>query len=829
MTELFDSLGIDTEASDVSFPVSLDRGLGYEWGSRNGLRSLFAQKSNLLKPNFWKMLRELKKFKNDAIMYLEEHENNQDLDCTESLGHFIKSHGYSEFFQKVYLVPVCASIWSCSSDRVMDFSAFSVLSFCRSYHLLQLSGHPQWLNVRKRSHHYVKKLREELEVRGSQIRTGCEVYSVSTSDNGQQSFNLRLTLIVMFCLYNSSFIGFSASCRLFYGYDSQDIYDGCIMAVPAPDVIKILGKEAMHDEMRILGAFHDIFLHHDESFMPSNPAAWSAWNFLESTGGEAFLTYWLNVLQNISETSVPFLATVNPPYLPKNVLLKWSTGHLIPSVAAAKASREFNILQGKRGICFFEAYHGNGSYEGGLKAGMMTAHAMLGRRFTFLRNPKQMVPSWTEAALRHYVIRFFKHFISAGCLTLLEEGGTALTFKGSDKRCTWKSALRVHNSSFYWKVATEGDLGLADAFINGDISFVDKNEGLLNFFMVILANLYLYPPASEFENRSHGYKGGWRPIISTAAIASAKYLYQHEKHNCPARQNVARHYDLSNEMFSLLLDETMTYSCAIFKAKVEEHHELLEIGCGWGSLAIEVVKKTGCRYTGITLAEEHEMLEEAGDEYYEKFFRQCESVLGENGILVIQTISIPDQRYGAHIRSSDFMKEYIFPGGCLPSLSRITSAMAAASRLCVEHVENIGGHYSRTLRFWRKKFLENQREICLLGFDEKFLRVWEYHFDYCASGFMTRTTADYQVSSRAPCRCLHIGGDFRYVSVISNRLNRTSIGGETFICKEPLTLFSRGREILLHSEITVQASLLLIPVSKSSVNFLLSKLMPWIT
>lgn len=145
------------------------------------------------------------------------------------------------------------------------------------------------------------------------------------------------------------------------------------------------------------------------------------------------------------------------------------------------------------------------------------------------------------------------------------------------------------------------------------------------------------------------------------------------------------------------------------------------------------MKKTGCRYTGIALAEEQlkyaeqrvkeaglrdrirfllcdyselpsthkydrisscEMLEQVGDEYYEEFFRLCESVLGENGILVIQTISIPDQRYGAHIRSSDFIKEYIFPGGCLPSLSRITSAMAAASRLCMEHVENIGGHYS---------------------------------------------------------------------------------------------------------------------------------------
>ncbi|KAJ8434855.1 hypothetical protein Cgig2_022134 [Carnegiea gigantea] len=171
------------------------------------------------------------------------------------------------------------------------------------------------------------------------------------------------------------------------------------------------------------------------------------------------------------------------------------------------------------------------------QAGMMAAHAVLRRSFTVIKNPKQMVLSWTEAAVRHYI-------------------------------------------------ATEGDLGLANAFITGDISFVDKNEGVLNFFMVCLANFYSYRPVSEGDKWSHGPDGGWRPIISTAAIASAKYFYQHVARRntiTQARQNVARHYDL---------------------AKVEEQHELLEIGCGWGSFAIEVVKKRGCRYNGITLAEE---------------------------------------------------------------------------------------------------------------------------------------------------------------------------------------------------------------------------------
>lgn len=175
---------------------------------------------------------------------------------------------------------------------------------------------------------------------------------------------------------------------------------------------------------------------------------------------------------------------------------------------------------------------------------------------------------------------------------------------------------------------------------------------------------------------------------------------------------------------------------------------MLDIGCGWGSLAIEAVKKTGCRYTGITLAEEqfklaqqrvkeaglqdrirfllcdcHQlpsahkydrfissgMLEHVGDEYYEDFFRQCESLLVDNGVVVVQTISVPDERFEECKRTPCFTKEYVFPGGCLPSLSRITSAMATASRLCVEHVENIGIHYAQTLRCWRKNFLQNER------------------------------------------------------------------------------------------------------------------------
>ncbi|XP_054805334.1 uncharacterized protein LOC129308288 [Prosopis cineraria] len=784
MMELFESLGVDMELSDMSFAVSLDKGRRCEWGSRNGLSSLFAQKTNILNPYFWQMIREIVNFKHDVLSYLDRLESNPDVDRNETLGNFVKSRGYSELFQKAYLIPICGSIWSCPSEGVMSFSAFSVLSFCRNHHLLQLFGRPQWLTVKWRSQNYVRKVREELQKKGCRILTNSAVISVSTSEKG--------------CV---------VQCK----DGTQEIYDECIMAVHAPDALRILGDQATFDERRILGAFQyeysDIFLHRDKDLMPKNPAAWSAWNFLGNTDNRVCVTYWLNILQNLGETSLPFLITLNPDHPPEHTLLKWSTGHPVPSVAASKASSELDLIQGKRRIWFCGAYLGYGFHEDGLKAGMTAAHGVLGRCCTLLSNPKHMVPSWTELGARLLVTRFLKSYISTGCLMLLEEGGTMFTFEGYGKGSLLKSVIRVHHPQFYWKVMTQADLGLADAYINGDFSFVDQDEDLLNFFLILIANRDSNTHNSKSKNR-----GWWTPVLFTSCVASAKFFIDHVSRKntlTQARRNISRHYDLSNELFALFLDETMTYSCAVFKnenedlkdaqmrkislliekARIEKKHDILEIGCGWGSLAIEVVKQTGCKYTGITLSKEQlkfaekrvrdaglqdhikfllrdyrqlpktykydriiscEMIEAVGHEYMEEFFGCCESVLANDGLFVLQFISIPDERYDEYRCSSDFIKEYIFPGGCLPSLSRITSAMAAASRFSVEHIENIGIHYYHTLRWWRKNFMERQNEILGLGFNEKFIRTWEYYFDYCAAGFKSHTLGNYQVVFSRP-------------------------------------------------------------------------------
>ena len=144
----------------MSFSVStqLDGGSrGCEWGNGNGIASLLAQKSNILKTSFWCMVREILKFKNDALTYLEYHEHNPDMDCNETLGQFIQSHGYSLFFQEAYLFPVCAGMWSCSSEDVLSLSAFFVLSSFRNHDLVQLFRYPQLPTVKARSQSFIDK------------------------------------------------------------------------------------------------------------------------------------------------------------------------------------------------------------------------------------------------------------------------------------------------------------------------------------------------------------------------------------------------------------------------------------------------------------------------------------------------------------------------------------------------------------------------------------------------------------------------------------------------------------------------------------------------
>ncbi|MCO5586055.1 hypothetical protein L7F22_039994 [Adiantum nelumboides] len=787
MLKLFDDLGVEVEESDMSFSISLDEGRGWEWSS-NGLLGLFAQRKNLLNPYFLRMIKEIIKFQQDVIQYLDSMETDDDRSyAKDTLETFVKTRGYSNEFLHFYLVPMCASIWSCPTQHVLQSSAVSILTFCRNHHLLEIFGRPQWMMVKGRSQSYVTKVVEELRANGCDIRVKCTVTKVFSS---HQQIHVE---------------------------DAEghiDVYDQCVIGAHAPDALELMGSDATTEERTILGAFQyiysDIYLHRDSKYMPKNNAAWSAWNFLGCKNKGVCLTYWLNKLQNLGNTGRPFLVTLNPDQPPQDSTLKWTTSHPIPSPAAAVASRHLDSIQGRRGIWFCGAYQGYGFHEDGLKSGLSAANKLLGYKFNVLQNVKYRSPTWTEYSARLVVTSFLRHYIKMGCLRLEEAGGSILTFGEQNKSSLGNCVLRIHHSSFYWKIATRADLGLADAFIDGDFTCVDTEKGLLNLFLILISNRDECNQSSQNSSKRSS-RGWWSPVLTAVIGSASSYLRHLSNRNTltNARRNVAAHYDLSNALFSLFLGENMTYSCAFFKnpteslddaqankirrmikkAQIEQSHEVLEIGFGWGSMALEIVTQTGCKYTGITLSEEQlkfsqervkeagledkimfllcdyrtlpgykkfdrivscEMLEAVGHEHYQEFFRRCDHLLAKDGIVVVQVITIPEERYDAYRSSSDFIKEYIFPGGCLPAFSTLTAAMTAASSLSVEHMENIGIHYYHTLLEWRQRFNANKSTILQLGFSEKFLRMWEYYFNYCAAGFQSCTLGVAQIVFSRP-------------------------------------------------------------------------------
>lgn len=345
--------------------------------------------------------------------------------------------------------------------------------------------------------------------------------------------------------------------------------------------------------------------------------------------------------------------------------------------------------------------------------------------------------------------------------------------------------LRINDHRFFTRVAFGADIGLGEAFMHDEWDTEDV-AAVIAFFI---------------RNRERFKDGSFAESVFMGALEKLRYLARPNTRP-GSRRNIRRHYDLSNDFFRTFLDDSMAYSCAIFqdpadsletaqqrkcqavieKARLGPRDHVLEIGCGWGGFAIEAVRRTGCRVTGITISREQyrlacervraaglqdrirlrlcdyrdvrgrfdkivsiEMLEAVGHGYYGTFFRQLDRLLAPGGIAVIQTITIPDQRYEAYRRSHDWIQKHIFPGGLLPSLTVLTGAMTRHSRLMVEGVENIGPQYAATLAAWRRRFVANRHRVAQLGFDRIFQRKWIYYLGSCEAGFAERVLGDLQL------------------------------------------------------------------------------------
>jgi cyclopropane-fatty-acyl-phospholipid synthase len=274
-----------------------------------------------------------------------------------------------------------------------------------------------------------------------------------------------------------------------------------------------------------------------------------------------------------------------------------------------------------------------------------------------------------------------------------------------------------------------------------------------------------------------------------------------------SRRRIAAHYDLGNELFSLFLDSTMMYSCAVFDApdvtleeaslaKLERvcaklalgpRDHVLEIGSGWGGFAVYAAERHGCRVTTTTISREQhayacarvrerglqdrvtvllqdyrelhgtydklvsiEMIEAVGWHYFHTFFRRCSELLAPDGAMLLQAITIDDRAYEVEKAGRSFINTYIFPGGCLPSLEVIARSIARASDLRQVGLEDITAHYATTLARWRERFLAAAERLGELGYDERFRRLWELYLSYCEGGFRERRIQDVQLLLAKP-------------------------------------------------------------------------------
>lgn len=340
------------------------------------------------------------------------------------------------------------------------------------------------------------------------------------------------------------------------------------------------------------------------------------------------------------------------------------------------------------------------------------------------------------------------------------------------------ATIEVLDPRFYRSVAFGGSLGFGRAYVNGEWTTPD-----------LPALLQRLARATVGKDRIEG------PATWPAQIARTIRRLGRRNTRRGSRRNIHAHYDLSNEFFSLFLDQSMTYSSGLFEStettlaesqvakydriaqrlQLNHRDHVVEIGCGWGGFAEHAASRYGCRVTGVTISQEQfdfarrriaaaglddvvevrlcdyrdlegrydklvsiEMIEAVGHEYLPKFFDKCSSLLKSNGLMMLQAITIPDQRYRQYRRSVDFIQEYIFPGGHVPSVGAICDAVAASSDLRLLELADFAADYARTLLAWRQACLANATQIAALGFDERFQRTWDYYLSYCAAGFFER-------------------------------------------------------------------------------------------
>ena len=373
---------------------------------------------------------------------------------------------------------------------------------------------------------------------------------------------------------------------------------------------------------------------------------------------------------------------------------------------------------------------------------------------------------------------------------VVEDGDQRHEFGQSPELTPYHAHIVIHDQGVYRDVFNNASIGAGEAYMRGWWSTPD----LVAVIRLMVANLNVINEADSS-----------RPIWSR--IATGLFHKLNANSRSGSKKNISAHYDLGNDFFQLFLDPTMMYSAAIYqtqrtsleeaavhkldhicqKLELKPTDHLVEIGTGWGGMAIHAAKHYGCKVTTTTISQEQyeyakqrvaaeglsdkitlllkdyremegqydklvsiEMIEAVGHEYYDSYFSKCASLLKPTGLMVIQAITIADQRYDYAKNSVDFIQRYIFPGGCLPSVQVISDCLARKTDMQMVALEDITEHYAMTLADWRQRFHEQRHRVTDMGFDEVFCRMWDFYLAYCEGGFRERAISTVQTVFAKP-------------------------------------------------------------------------------
>ena len=384
------------------------------------------------------------------------------------------------------------------------------------------------------------------------------------------------------------------------------------------------------------------------------------------------------------------------------------------------------------------------------------------------------VPTFVDRMARNVVLGRIAG-LRRGEICVSDGSGTTRLGEPADLSVT----MRVHRPRFFRQALLGGTLSTAESYLRGDWDCDD----LTDLFRIVARNCR---STTRFD----------RGFARLTKLRHRLYHWYHANTRAGSRRNIVAHYDLGNDFYRLWLDDTMAYSSAIFASSESSLHQasvekmdracrklalqpadhLLEIGTGWGALAVHAAEQYNCRVTSTTLSNEQfalarrrieesgltdrvtllqqdyrdltgeydklvaiEMIEAVGHQYLDQYFAQCGKLLRPDGSLVLQAIVMPERGYAEYLNSVDFIQRYVFPGGCLPSLGSMLESVARKTDLRFVHAEDFAPHYAETLRRWRAAFNSRLDEVRNLGHSEEFIRLWNYYLCYCEAAFEERS------------------------------------------------------------------------------------------